>query len=230
MITFIRSGSWLVAVDDERRDRVELLAHRQRLGVDLADQLEHHVPALEEQRVEHLVLGGEVVVDEAVGDARLVGDVRRRGRRGSPGARTRARPRRGSGGACRRPSPAASCARPARGCGAHRAPSACPRARSRSRVLLGPAVGARRGGWPATAAARGSRCWRSRSSSATIVALAVGRLREHEPPRVDDHRAPAGVLAAGVLADLVGGDHERLVLDRARAQQRLPVVARRRPA
>ena len=33
-------------------------------------------PALEEQRVEHLVLGAEVVVDEPVGDARLVGDVR----------------------------------------------------------------------------------------------------------------------------------------------------------
>ena len=54
----------------------QLLAHRDRPRVDLADQLEHHVPALEEQRVEHLVLGGEVVVDEAVGDAGLVGDVR----------------------------------------------------------------------------------------------------------------------------------------------------------
>ena len=29
-----------------------------------------------------------------------------------------------------------------------------------------------------------------------------------------------------VLADLVGGDDERLVLDRARAQEDLPVVAR----
>ena len=37
---------------------------------------EHHVPALEEQRVEDLLLGGEVVVDEPVGDARLIGDVR----------------------------------------------------------------------------------------------------------------------------------------------------------
>ena len=37
---------------------------------------QQHVPALEEERVEHLVLGAEVVVDEAVGDARLVGDVR----------------------------------------------------------------------------------------------------------------------------------------------------------
>ena len=49
---------------------------RQLAGVDLVDRGEQHVPALEEQRVEHLVLGGEVVVDEPVGDAGLVGDVR----------------------------------------------------------------------------------------------------------------------------------------------------------
>ena len=45
-------------------------------GVRLGDRGEHHVPALEEQRVEDLLLGGEVVIDEAVGDAGLVGDVR----------------------------------------------------------------------------------------------------------------------------------------------------------
>ena len=44
--------------------------------VDLVDRREHQLPALEEQRVEHLVLGPEVVVDEPVGDAGLVGDVR----------------------------------------------------------------------------------------------------------------------------------------------------------
>ena len=49
------------------------------LAVDLADRLEQDVPALEEERVEHLVLGAEVVVDEPVGDARLVGDVATRG-------------------------------------------------------------------------------------------------------------------------------------------------------
>jgi hypothetical protein len=32
MITFIRSGSWLVAVDDERGDRQQLLAHGDRLA------------------------------------------------------------------------------------------------------------------------------------------------------------------------------------------------------
>ena len=37
--------------------------------------------------------------------------------------------------------------------------------------------------------------WRSRSRSATIERLGVGRLREHDPPRVDDHRAPAGARA-----------------------------------
>ena len=44
-------------------------------GVDLRDDLEHHAPALEEDGVEDLVLGVEVVVDEAVGDLRLVGHV-----------------------------------------------------------------------------------------------------------------------------------------------------------
>jgi hypothetical protein len=44
--------------------------------VELADHVEHDVPALEEERVEDLVLRAEVVVDEAVGDVRLVGDVR----------------------------------------------------------------------------------------------------------------------------------------------------------
>src|SRR5262249_3412653 len=46
--------------------------------------------------------------------------------------------------------------------------------------------------------------------------------------RVDDHRAPAGADAGRVLADLVGGDDERLALDGPRAQQDLPVVARGR--
>ena len=45
-------------------------------GVGLRDRGEHHIPALQEQRVEDLVLGGEVVVDEPVGDAGLVGDIR----------------------------------------------------------------------------------------------------------------------------------------------------------
>ena len=57
-------------------DRVELLAGGDLPRVDLADDVEHDVPALEEERVEDLVLRAEVVVDEAVGDARLVGDVR----------------------------------------------------------------------------------------------------------------------------------------------------------
>ncbi len=65
-----------VGVDDERGDRVQLLARRLRRGIGLGDRREHHVPALEEQRVEDRLLGREVVVDEPVGDAGLIGDVR----------------------------------------------------------------------------------------------------------------------------------------------------------
>ena len=53
------------------------LVARGALGpIRLGDRREHHVPALEEQRVEDLVLGGEVVIDEPVRDPGLVGDVR----------------------------------------------------------------------------------------------------------------------------------------------------------
>ena len=54
----------------------ELLARGCARCVRLGDRREHHVPALEKQRVEDLLLGGEVVVDQPVGDAGLVGDVR----------------------------------------------------------------------------------------------------------------------------------------------------------
>ena len=58
-------------------DRVELLARRRgRLARRPRGSPRAGRPALEEERVEHLVLGAEVVVDEPVGDARLVGDVR----------------------------------------------------------------------------------------------------------------------------------------------------------
>ena len=43
--------------------------------VDLLDRRQQQRPALDEELVEHLVLGVEVVVDEPVGDARLAGDV-----------------------------------------------------------------------------------------------------------------------------------------------------------
>src|SRR5205085_979064 len=46
--------------------------------------------------------------------------------------------------------------------------------------------------------------------------LRIRRLREHDAPGVDDHRAAAGAVARRVLADLVGGDDEALVLDRPR--------------
>ncbi len=58
------------------------------------------------------------------------------------------------------------------------------------------------------------------------VALAVGGLAQHDAPRIHDHRAPSRVLSGGMLAELVGGDHEGLVLDRAGAHERAPVIAR----
>src|SRR4029077_12143935 len=80
------------------------------------------------------------------------------------------------------------------------------------RLLLGPAVG--------LFAAVGER---GQARADLALALQV-RLREgvaprvagpgeHEPPWVDDHRTPAGVLVGRVGSELVGGDHEHLVLD-----------------
>ena len=142
-------------------DRVQLVARARCPAASTSRiELEQHVPALEEQRVEHLVLGGEVVVDEPVGDARLVGDVRHAAARGSPGARTRARRRRGS---CRRLSAAA--------CGA------CV-----DRHQARPLGRARAGGWRATAARARMRACASRSRSAVDVALAVGRAARARGP------------------------------------------------
>jgi hypothetical protein len=47
---------------------------------DSSTALDEHGPVLAEDRLEHLVLRREVVVEEAVRDARLVGDVAHPGR------------------------------------------------------------------------------------------------------------------------------------------------------
>ena len=49
-------------------------------AVGLLDRRQQQRPALAEELVQHLVLGAEVVVDEPVGDAGLVGDVGDAGR------------------------------------------------------------------------------------------------------------------------------------------------------
>ena len=76
MITFIRSGSW--RYESMMNEATAYSFSRAGISrrVDLGDRVEHDLPALEEERVEDLLLGAEVVVDEAVGDARLVGHVR----------------------------------------------------------------------------------------------------------------------------------------------------------
>ena len=193
-----------VGVDDEAGDRVQLVARRATAVVDVARSPRAGRPSARGRACR--------APPPWSGSSGTRGRRRRpprrrcptRGRCGSPGGRTRARPRRGSGGACRR--------RPRRAwpSGVHRP------------VDRRPAVGQRR------QRRAGSRPGASRSRSAVMKRLAVGGLRQDDAPRVDDHRAPAGPQSRRVLADLVGGDDEALVLDRARAQQDLPVVARRR--
>ena len=86
-------------------------------------------------------------------------------------------------------------------------------------VGVGPAVGER------GQRARAARPARPRSRSAATKPSPSGDLGEHRPPGVDDRRVAVGVEVGRRLADLVGGDDEGLVLDRAGAQQDLPVVA-----
>ena len=57
------------------RDTLELLACGLVRRLDLVDLREQVAPRLAEDRVEHLVLRGEVVVEQSVRDARLLGDV-----------------------------------------------------------------------------------------------------------------------------------------------------------
>ena len=143
-------------------------------GVDLVDRREHQLPALEEQRVEHLVLGLEVVVDEPVGDAGLVGDVR-------DAAGVEALAREDADGRVE-DQPALVDRR-----GLHaRTPSAAGGTR--------PA-----GGWRATAASRGSpRAGRSRGRRRRRSRRPAPG--EHDAPRVDDHRAPARCACPGACS------------------------------
>ncbi len=57
------------------RDRAELLQGRLGRCLDPRERLEQLAPVLSEDRLEHLLLGGEVVVEETVRDPRLFGDV-----------------------------------------------------------------------------------------------------------------------------------------------------------
>ncbi len=93
------------------------------------------------------------------------------------------------------------------------------------RALRRPVVRVRAASSRAREAARGCRRGargRGRRRSRTVV---VG-LREHRAPRVDDHRPPAGPKP-GARARRSGSRRPRsLVLDRPRAQEYLPVIAR----
>jgi hypothetical protein len=61
--------------EEDLDDPAELLVGRLVRCLDLLEALEELAPVLAEHRLEHLVLGREVVVEQAVRDARLLGDV-----------------------------------------------------------------------------------------------------------------------------------------------------------
>ena len=184
--------------------RVELLARRDHLARRPPRSARASRPALDEELVQDLVLGVEVVVDEAVGDARPRRRCPTRGTRGSPGGRTPGPPRRGSAGA----------GRPA---GALR-PSARTSAGCRPAVGLCPAVGER--------GQRGADLGLALEVElGDDVALAVGGLARAPVPTGRRSSSARRSRGAAARAELVGGEHERLVLDRAGPQQHLPVVA-----
>ena len=188
-------------------DRLQLLAHRDVARVGLRDRRPAGRPSAPGRACRgSRPWTGEVVVDEPVGDAGLVGDVRH-----AAGVEALAREHAHGGVEDQPPLVGGLSA-------AGRRPS--------GRHLGRPAV-------------RSGRALASEGSRRRISRLARrGRGRRRRRPRGRARsraRAPTGStiierpperMPARVLAELVGGDDERLLLDRAGAQQDLPVVAR----
>ena len=147
--------------------------------------------------VEDLVLGAEVVVEEPVGDPRLVGDVRDTD---SVEALAGEDPDRG----------------------VEDLPAPVDRRRFPIRPPSGVDGGG--GGWPARAARPGSGL-PARSRSAAMNHSASGAAASTHAPGVDDRRASAGLGCGAASPTWFGGEHEALVLDRPGPQQHVPVVA-----
>ena len=155
------------------------------------------------------------MVDEAVGDAGLVGDVRdAAGVEALAGEHAHGRVE-DLAGACLRSS---SRARRARAPGAGRS----------RRLLLRASGRPRRGGWPATAGCARISRWRSRSSSATMWPSPSGAWASTTPHGSTIIERPPECWPAGCAPNWLAAITNSLVLDRAGAQQRLPVVARGR--
>ena len=173
--------------------------------VGLLDRRQQQRPALGEELVEHLVLGVEVVVDEAVGDARPRRRCRRRGSSGSPGGR---RPDRGV-------EDVAAFVDRRRLCLGHQAciSASCGQAYASGRRLASEGSDSRTSllggevevGGDEALARRGR--WRARC------------------PRGRRSRSGRRSRNAAAPCRLVRGEDEGLVLDRPRPQQNLPVVA-----
>ncbi len=83
----------------------------------------------------------------------------------------------------------------------------------------------RLGGWPARGPARERAPSSARSSSAIACPSPSVTTSRTVAPRVDHHGVSPRVVVRRRLADLAGGDHVELVLDRPRPQQHLPVIA-----
>ena len=174
----------------------------------LLDRGEQQRPALQEQLVQHLVLGVEVVVDEAVGDARLVGDV------GDAGGVEALAGEDGDRGVEDLPAFVD-------GAGAlldralHQAPASAARARRRRPG----------GGWRAPAAPRGSAPGRRGRDRRRRSTPRRGRSPGRRPRGRRSPSARSESKCGGASPTWSGGEDEDRVLDRPGAQQHLPVVA-----
>ena len=177
---------------------------RAAVSVGLLDRRQQQRPALDEELVQDLVLGVEVVVDEAVGDPRLVGDVGDAGRVEAlagedADAASRIWRRLSAGGALR-----------------HQA--------SHLRELR-PARRPRGGDWRARAGTRApapARRSRGRRRRSTPRPAAVARTT---PQGSTIAERPKESKCGGALPTWLGARTKSLVLDRPRPQQHLPVVA-----
>ena len=172
--------------------------------VGLLDRRQQQRPALDEELVQDLVLGAEVVVDEPVGDAGLVGDVGDAGRVEALAGEDADR-------------------------GVEDLAALVGRRRFRHQARASRSAAARRRRRAAVGERRqrlADPVLRGEVEVGGDEALPVGGGREHDSPGVDDRRVAEGVeVRRRRRPTWLGARTKSLVLDRPRPQQHLPVVA-----
>src|SRR5579875_304024 len=57
------------------------------------------------------------------------------------------------------------------------------------------------------------------------ITFSIWRLRQHDSPRIDDHRTAQPAQFRCARAHLIGSDQEELIFDRSRLYQHFPMVA-----